>query len=53
MLKESNIIQQLRQFYNEEAKKFSASRKKKWPEFEYILKQIKNYPKRKIKILEL
>lgn len=54
MSKEYKIISQLKNFYNIEAEKFSLTRKKKWPEFNFILDEIKSYSKEwKVKILEL
>jgi hypothetical protein len=48
-----NILFDLKNFYNNQAEKFHYTRKKEWPEFEYILKEIKSSKKRNIKILEL
>ncbi len=51
--------EQLKNFYNQEAQKFSNTRKKHWPEFNLILQELKNYSNNyqkmpdPIKILEL
>lgn len=43
----------LRDFYNLEAKKYSQTRKKHWPDAEKLLEEIKKYDKKTISILEL
>ncbi len=47
------ITKELKEFYNLEAKKFSETRKRKWPEFDFVLNEIINYSKQKLNILEL
>lgn len=48
-----DIITELTNFYDNQAWKFHNTRKKHWPEFEIILKQVNDYPNDTIKILEL
>ncbi|MEF2175255.1 MAG: class I SAM-dependent methyltransferase [Candidatus Absconditabacteria bacterium] len=48
-----DIISELAQFYDNQADKFHNTRKKHWPEFDLILKQIQDYEADEIKILEL
>ncbi len=47
------ITQNLKKFYNEESLKFHNTRKKHRPELDYLVKQLKSYPHKKIKVLEL
>ena len=49
------IKKKIKEFYNNQAKNFSITRKKIWPEFKYIEKEIKKHleTKEKINILEL
>ena len=47
------ITSSIKDFYNKQAEKFSQTRQKHWPEFDFILEEIKKYPKKNIKILEL
>ena len=49
------ITKDLQHFYDTEAEKFSSTRKRHWPEFEYIRDMIKNnFPhKKSLRILEL
>jgi hypothetical protein len=49
-----DIIEELKNFYNDQAEKFTETRKKKWPEFELILQEIKNdFDRSKNKILNI
>lgn len=50
-----DIQQEIKQFYDNQAEKFSNTRKKQWPEFFYIKEQVEKIltKKWKIKILEL
>lgn len=48
-----DIKENLKNFYNQQAEKFSQSRKKGWPEFSKILDRIESYPYDNIKILEI
>lgn len=49
----NNIIENIKDFYDLNAKSFQITRKKIWPEFEHIFKQIKKSTKKNLKILEL
>jgi len=51
----NNIQQEIKQFYDNQAEKFSGTRNKTWPEFFYIKEQVEKIiqKKWKIKILEL
>jgi len=44
---------QLKNFYNQEAKKYSQTRKKHRADADTILQTIENYPEKNIKIFEL
>lgn len=48
-----NHTAELKKFYNHQALKFSETRKKTWPEFPFIVKEIESHYKKKVKILEL
>ncbi len=48
-----DIISELKYFYDLQAQDFHETRKKFWPEFDVILKNIKNIDKDNLKILEL
>ena len=48
----NKIVEDLKNFYNHEAQKFSATRKKIWAEFNYILEEITSF-KKNLKILDL
>ena len=49
------VKQSIKEFYNQQAEKFSNTRKKHWPEFDYIANEIEEVlqKKDKVKILEL
>ncbi|HCB51425.1 TPA: hypothetical protein DEP21_02510 [Patescibacteria group bacterium] len=47
------IKQQLRNFYNNEAKKYTQTRKKIWSDADIILQNIQNLGKSELKILEI
>lgn len=47
------LTKKLQQFYNQNAEHFSQTRKKHWPEFDYIIEKINAYPWKKIVIREL
>ena len=49
------IKETIKEFYNQQAEKFSQTRQKNWPEFNYILDEVKLLlsQKEKIIILEL
>ncbi len=49
----NNTKQQTKNFYNQQSQKRDTTRQKIWPEFEIILKQIKQSRKKNIKILDL
>ena len=47
------LTKKLQQFYNQNADHFSQTRKKHWPEFDYIIEKINAYPWKKIVVREL
>lgn len=48
-----DIISELAHFYDNQADKFHSTRKKHWPEFDLILKQVQEYDWDELTILEL
>lgn len=50
-----DIVQELQLFYNKQASRFHETRKRTWPEFKILLKEIEGFPEEKktIKVLEV